>query len=69
VLRGMGDVNIPTIITFLAYWIVGLPVGYVLGINLNWGVKGVWYGLTLGLAVASILLYWRFRRRATVHRS
>lgn len=63
ILRGMGDVNVPTIITFLAYWIVGLPIGYVLGVHLHWGVKGVWYGLTLGLAVASVLLYFRFKRR------
>ncbi len=60
VLRGMGDVNIPTIITFLAYWVVGLPVGYWLGIQLHWGVNGVWYGLTLGFMVAALLLYFRF---------
>jgi MATE family multidrug resistance protein len=59
ILRGMGDVNIPTIITFLAYWVVGLPVGYILGLKLGFGVKGVWYGLVLGLAVSSLLLFLR----------
>ena len=61
ILRGMGDVNIPTIITFLAYWVVGLPVGYYLGLYLNWGVKGVWYGLVLGLIVSAVLLFFRFQ--------
>jgi MATE family multidrug resistance protein len=61
ILRGMGDVNIPTIITFLAYWVVGLPVGYILGLKLGFGVKGVWYGLVLGLAVSSLLLFLRFQ--------
>jgi MATE family multidrug resistance protein len=61
ILRGMGDVNVPTIITFLAYWIVGLPVGYFLGLRLHLGVKGVWYGLLLGLMVSSILLFFRFQ--------
>jgi len=61
ILRGMGDVNIPTVITFLAYWVVGLPVGYVLGLQLHMGVKGVWYGLVLGLAASSILLFFRFQ--------
>jgi MATE family multidrug resistance protein len=61
VLRGMGDVNIPTIITFIAYWIIGLPVGYLLGIKFNMGVSGVWYGLVLGLLTASILLFMRFQ--------
>ena len=61
ILRGMGDVNVPTFITFLAYWVVGLPVGYILGIPLHLGVQGVWYGLVLGLAVSSILLFFRFQ--------
>jgi len=61
ILRGMGDVNIPTLITFLAYWVVGLPVGYILGLKLGLGVKGVWYGLVLGLAASSLLLFFRFQ--------
>ncbi|GAA4135787.1 MATE family efflux transporter [Sphingobacterium kyonggiense] len=61
VLRGMGDVNIPTFITFFAYWVVGLPVAYYLGIELQIGVKGIWYGLTLGLLTSSILLFLRYR--------
>jgi MATE family multidrug resistance protein len=68
ILRGMGDVNIPTIITFVAYWIVGLPVGYILGIHLNMGVTGVWYGLVLGLFTASILLFIRFNIISKNHR-
>ena len=61
VLRGMGDVNVPTGIAFVAYWIIGIPSAYIMGITLDWGVKGVWYGLTLGLVTSSILLYWRYR--------
>lgn len=62
ILRGIGDVNIPTLITFAAYWIVGLPTGYFLGIYQQWGVNGIWIGLTLGLFVASILLFFRFQK-------
>lgn len=60
ILRGIGDVNIPTLITFVAYWIIGLPVGYYLGISLGLGANGVWYGLTLGLLVSAGLLFIRF---------
>lgn len=63
VLRGLGDVNIPTIITFLAYWVIGMPVGYLLGIKLSIGVNGIWYGLTFGLLTASILLFYRFQHQ------
>jgi MATE family multidrug resistance protein len=62
ILRGMGDVNIPTLITFIAYWIIGLPVAYLLGIKLSMGAEGVWYGLTLGLFVSAGLLFVRYRR-------
>ncbi len=60
VLRGMGDVNIPTLITFIAYWVVGLPIGYLLGIHYDLGANGIWYGLTLGLLVSSVFMFIRF---------
>jgi multidrug resistance protein, MATE family len=67
ILRGMGDVNVPTLITFLAYWVVGLPLGYVLGLHFGLGANGVWYGLVAGLAVASVLLYMRFTKTSKKH--
>lgn len=63
VLRGIGDVNVPTFITFLSYWVIGIPLGYFLGIYLSVGVKGIWYGLTFGLLTASILLFYRFQHK------
>ncbi len=63
ILRGIGDVNIPTLITFVAYWIIGIPLGYLLGITLGLGVYGIWYGLTFGLLTASVLLFIRFQKR------
>jgi len=62
VLRGIGDVNIPTVITFVSYWVIGLPIGYLLGIHLGLGVIGVWYGLVCGLMSASVMLFLRFQR-------
>ncbi len=66
VLRGIGDVNIPTLITFIAYWIIGIPLGYLLGIVLGLGVNGIWYGLTFGLLSASTLLFFRFQTRTKI---
>jgi MATE family multidrug resistance protein len=60
ILRGIGDVNIPTFITFIAYWIVGLPVAYYLGISLKLGANGIWYGLTLGLLISAFFIFIRF---------
>jgi MATE family multidrug resistance protein len=63
VLRGLGDVKVPTFITFLAYWVVGIPVGYVMGITLEFGVQGVWWGLSAGLLFASVALFFRFQQQ------
>ena len=64
ILRGLTDVKIPTAITFIAYWIVGLPIGYLLGFNFEMGVQGVWIGLLLGLTTSAILLTLRFNSRS-----
>ena len=59
-LRGVKDVKIPTVITLIAYWVIGLPMSYVFGFKLNMGVQGIWYGLSIGLTFAAILLFLRF---------
>ena len=59
-LRGIKDVKIPTIITLIAYWGIGLPMSYIFAFKCNYGTLGVWYGLLLGLTMAAILLFWRF---------
>jgi MATE family multidrug resistance protein len=64
ILRGLTDVKIPTAITFIAYWIVGLPIGYLLGFTFEMGVQGVWIGLLSGLTTSAILLTLRFSSRS-----
>jgi MATE family multidrug resistance protein len=59
-LRGLQDVKIPTILTFISYWVVGFPVSYFLGKQEMYGSFGIWLGLLAGLSTASILLFIRF---------
>lgn len=59
-LRGLEDTQIPMLIGILAYWGIGLTSGYWLGIQMQMGGVGLWCGLALGLAVAAIILTWRF---------
>ena len=59
-LRGMQDVWIPTLICFISYFVVGLPVSYHLGKASAYGSFGIWLGLLAGLSVAAILLFLRF---------
>ena len=60
VLRGIEDVTIPTWITFISYWLIGLPCCYFLAFVFGYGVQGVWFGLTVALTLAAILLFARF---------
>jgi MATE family multidrug resistance protein len=59
-LRGLQDVKIPTILTFISYWVVGFPVSYFLGKEEMYGSFGIWIGLLAGLTTASVLLFIRF---------
>ena len=65
-LRGITDVRIPTLITFIAYWVIGIPLGYILCFKLDQGVEGVWIGLLVGLVASAGLLSWRFMRISRV---
>lgn len=61
-LRGLQDVKIPSLLIFIAYWIIGLPLGYLLGFKLDWGPNGIWVGLLTGLFVTASAMVWRFNR-------
>ncbi len=67
-LRGMQDVNFTAYITFVAYWLVGFPVCYYLGLHTSLASQGIWIGLTLGLTVSALLLYLRFQYLSKSHR-
>ncbi|WP_297335528.1 MATE family efflux transporter [Algoriphagus sp.] len=62
VLRGMEDVKFPTWITLLAYWVLGLPLGYFLAFELEMGAVGIWYGLLIGLSITAVVLFYRFHK-------
>ncbi len=64
-LRGLQDVKIPMYITFVAYWIIGFPISYYLGLHTNLKATGIWIGLLAGLSVAALFLYIRFSRLTT----
>jgi len=66
-LRGFEDTTIPMFITLLAYWGIGLPVGYCLALTdllvPAMGPEGFWIGLLSGLTAAAVMLTGRLRYR------
>lgn len=60
-LRGLGDTRFPMLANLGAYWVIALPLGLLLGFELELGAVGVWWALALGLLVAAVVLVLRFR--------
>jgi MATE family multidrug resistance protein len=60
-LRGLQDVIIPTYITFVAYWVIGFPISYYLGLHTNLKTTGIWIGLLISLSLSALMLFLRFQ--------
>jgi MATE family multidrug resistance protein len=65
-LRGAGDTRTPMLCHLIAYWIIGLPLGYWLCFHLHWGAFGLWAGLSLALILIGVVLLAVWRRM--IHR-
>ena len=59
-LRGMQDVKIPTLITFVAYWLIGFPISFYLSMYTDYTSAGIWIGLLAGLTASGVMLFIRF---------
>ncbi len=61
-LRGFKDARVPMLLNFTAYWLVGFPLAWWMGIRMGAGPDGIWSGLIAGLVTCAVLLIWRYRR-------
>jgi MATE family multidrug resistance protein len=59
-LRGMQDVKIPMVITFIAYWLIGFPISFYLSMYTSYESSGIWIGLLAGLTASAVMLSLRF---------
>ena len=65
-LRGIQDVKMPTLFTFVAYYVVALPLEWIIGTYFDFGAVGVWFALAVGLTLSAGAMTWRFYRRLAV---
>ncbi len=63
-LRGLQDTRVPMVMAAVSYWLIGLPISYVLGFPVGMEGVGIWIGLTLGLTAAWAMMGWRLYRLA-----
>ncbi|MCU1311196.1 MAG: mdtK [Candidatus Angelobacter sp.] len=64
-LRGAGETKIPMLTYGVAYWVIGLPLGYYLCFDRGWGATGVWAGLCFGLVLIGSVLLLVWKRKVT----
>jgi len=64
-LRGLQDVKIPSILIFCAYWVISLPLGWLLAFKFGYGPEGIWIGLLCGLTLTALALVLRFNQLST----
>jgi MATE family multidrug resistance protein len=62
-LRGLSDTGFPAVVLFIAYWVLGLPLGWVLAHRVGMGPAGIWAGFVIALGLAGLVLVWRFLRQ------
>lgn len=60
-LRGITDVKLIMLFSFIAYFVISLPAGYLFGFVFGWGLIGIWAAFPFGLTSAGIMFYLRFR--------
>jgi len=63
VLRGIGDTHAPALINVVGFWLIGLPVSWLLAFRHGGGAVGLWWGIVVGLAAVAIILLVRVRVR------
>lgn len=62
-LRGIGDTRTPMLCNLAGHWFIGLPVAYALCFGRDWGVIGLWTGLSLSLTMIGVALVLAWHRQ------
>ena len=62
-LRGLHDTKFPSAFTFIAYWMIGIPLSWHFAKHTVWGIYGIWWALTFSLIFIAVTTTWRFRAK------
>ena len=65
-LRGIACVRPMVTYAFIAYFVINLPLGYILAFRLGIGILGVWIAFPFGLTTAGLLYWHRFKKEVAI---
>ncbi|NBV89614.1 MAG: hypothetical protein EBR88_08910 [Betaproteobacteria bacterium] len=66
ILRGLGDTRSSLVMNLIGHWLLGLPLGVLMGFVWGWGLRGIWIGLSIGLTAVALSLVWRWNAASRV---
>jgi MATE family multidrug resistance protein len=61
-LRGAGNTTAPFYTQLVCYWVIGMPLGVLLGFHQKLGAAGLWWGLLIALTAAAFILVYLWRQ-------
>lgn len=61
-LNGAGDTRTPTFINIVCFWVIEIPLAYILATMLNWGPQGVFWSVAISESLLAVIAIWVFRR-------
>ena len=59
--NGAGDTRTPTVLNFIGFWIIQIPLAYYLAISLEMGRKGVFVAIAIAQSLLAIMCIIAFR--------
>jgi Na+-driven multidrug efflux pump len=65
-LRATGDVGFPIKMAVLSMWFVWIPLAWILGVKLGFGLVGIWIAMITDEWTRGLLMYWRWKKRRWV---
>lgn len=64
-LRALKDTRFTFLTSIIGFWVIPLPIGYLLAVPLHFGGTGLWWGMTMGAGISALLLYFRLKSKIT----
>ena len=69
ILRGAGDTRFPMFSTSVTMWLLRVPLSYLLGVVMGWGLAGIYVGMFLDTVVLGVMNVWRYLKGDWMHRN
>ena len=61
-INGAGDTRTPTLLNFVCFWLLEIPLAWLLALHFNWGQTGVYWSIVFSESAMALAAIWVFRQ-------